>query len=175
MRFADHVIAGPLPDRILWGNPTCDVSTAEILRKHELRKAALINTKDQKSQTQYREIIQKHKSALQACRDRTAPQTQATWIRLYPNDVKTGVLEDVFDKIANRGYNQVFVEVFYDGRVLLPVANNPTPWKSVMEEAVKSGEVPADYDLWKQSIAIGKERGIKVYGWSFAMNFGYGY
>ncbi|MFN5922654.1 MAG: hypothetical protein ACK466_02315, partial [Pseudanabaena sp.] len=49
------------------------------------------------------------------------------------------------------------------------------PWKSVMEEAVKSGEVPADYDLWKQSIAIGKERGIKVYGWSFAMNFGYGY
>ncbi len=168
-------IAGPLPERILWGNPTCDVSTSEILKKHELRKAALINVKDQKAQTQYREIIQKHKNALQACRDRTAPQTQATWIRLYPNDVKAGVLEDVFDKMANRGYNQVFVEVFYDGRVLLPVADNPTPWKSVMEEAVKSGEVPADYDLWKQAIAIGRERGIKVYGWSFAMNFGYGY
>ena len=168
-------IAGPLPEKILWGNPTCDVSTTEILRKHELRKAALINTKDQKSQTQYQEIIQKHKAALQACRDRNAPQTQATWIRLYPNDVKAGVLEDVFDKMANRGYNQVFVEVFYDGRVLLPVADNPTPWKSVMEEAVKAGEVPADYDLWQQAIAIGKARGIKVYGWSFAMNFGYGY
>jgi len=171
-----NAIAGALPDKNLWGNPTCDVSASEILRKHELRKSALIaNPNDPKLTSQYRSILQKHKSELQACRDRTAPQTQATWIRLYPNDFKAGVLEDVFDRMANRGYNQVFVEVFYDGRVLLPVADNPTPWRSVMEEAVKAGEVPADYDLWKQAIAIGKERGLKVYGWSFAMNFGYGY
>jgi hypothetical protein len=177
--FAGGAIAGALPDKILWGKPTCDVGTAEILRKHELRKLALVNTTDPKLQAQYQAqyqgIIQKHKSDLQACRDRVAPQTQATWLRLYPNDVKAGVLEDVFDKMANRGYNQVFIEVFYDGRVLLPVANNPTPWRSVMEEAVKAGEVPADYDLWQKAIAIGRERGIKVYGWSFAMNFGYGY
>ncbi|PZO43767.1 MAG: hypothetical protein DCF19_03820 [Pseudanabaena frigida] len=174
--FAGGAIAGPLPERILWGNPTCDVSTTEILRKHELRKSALlVNPNDQNVKVQYQGIVQKHRTELQACRDRTAPQTQATWIRLYPNDVKAGVLEDVFDKVANRGYNQVFIEVFYDGRVLLPVADNPTPWRSVMEEAVKAGEVPADYDLWKQAIAIGRERGIKVYGWSFAMNFGYGY
>ena len=169
-------IAGPLPERILWGNPTCDVNTAAILRKHELRKSALVVTPNNpNAQAQYQAIIQKHKSELQACRDRTSPQTQATWIRLYPNDAKAGVLEDVFDKVANRGYNQVFIETFYDGRVLLPVADNPTPWRSVMEEAVKAGEVPADYDLWKQAIAIGRARGIKVYGWSFAMNFGYGY
>ena len=174
--FVGNAIAGALPEKILWGNPTCDVSTTEILRKHELRKSALvINPSNSQAQTQYQAIIQKHKSDLQACRDRLAPKTQATWIRLYPNDAKSGVLEDVFDKVANRGYNQVFIEVFYDGRILLPVADNPTPWRSVMEESVKAGEVPADYDLWKKAIAIGKERGIKVYGWSFAMNFGYGY
>jgi hypothetical protein len=173
--FAENAIAGALPERILWGNPTCDVKTSEILRKHELRKSALVATPNPNAKAQYQAIIQKHKSELQACRDRLAPQTQATWIRLYPNDAKAGVLEDVFDKVANRGYNQVFIETFYDGRVLLPVADNPTPWRSVMEEAVKSEEVPADYDLWKQAIAIGRERGIKVYGWSFAMNFGYGY
>lgn len=174
--FSGNAIAGALPDKILWGKPTCDVSTAEILRKHELRKSALVKSpRDQKAQDQYQAIIQKHKSELQACRDRNTPQTQSTWLRLYPNDVKAGVLEDVFDKMANRGYNQVFVEVFYDGRVLLPVADNPTPWRSVMEESVKAGEVPADYDLWKQAIEIGRARGIKVYGWSFTMNFGYGY
>ncbi len=174
--FVGNAIAGVLPDKILWGKPTCDVSTSEILRKHELRKLALVtNPTSPTAQSQYKAIVQKNKSDLQACRDRTAPQTQATWIRLYPNDAKSGVLEDVFDKVANRGYNQIFIEVFYDGRVLLPVADNPTPWRSVMEESVKAGEVPADYDLFKKAIAIGKERGIKVYGWSFAMNFGYGY
>jgi uncharacterized lipoprotein YddW (UPF0748 family) len=172
--FAGGAIAGPLPEKILWGNPTCDVSTTEILRKHELRKSALV-INPSNFQSQYQAIIQKHKSDLQACRDRLEPKTQATWIRLYPNDAKSGVLEDVFDKVANRGYNQVFIEVFYDGRVLLPVSDNPTPWRSVMEEAVKTGGVSADYDLWKKAIAISKERGIKVYGWSFTMNFGYGY
>ena len=174
--ITESAIAGPLPEKLLWGKPTCDVSKSEILRKHELRKLALVVTpNDPKSQTQYQGTIQKHKAELQACRDRTSPQTQATWLRLYPNDAKAGVLEDVFDKIANRGYNQVFIEAFYDGRVLLPVADNPTPWRSVMEESVKAGEVPANYDLLKQAIALGKERGIKVYAWSFAMNFGYGY
>lgn len=171
-----QAIAGGLPDKILWGKPSCDVNNAEILQKHELRKSALVtNVGDPKTKTQYQAILQKHKSELQACRDRNFPQTQATWIRLYSNDAKSGVLEDVFDKVANRGYNQVFVEVFYDGRILLPVASNPTPWRSVMDEAVKKGEVAADYDLWQKAIEIGKERGIKVYGWSFAMNFGYGY
>lgn len=170
-------VAGDLPNKNLWGKPTCDVSkNEEILRKHELRKLALIKEPNNLSaRSQYQAILQKHKSELQACRDRNFPQTQATWVRLYPNDAKAGVLEDVFDKVANRGYNQVFIEAFYDGRVLLPVADNPTPWRSVMEEAVKTGEVAADYDLLQKAIALGRERGIKVYGWAFAMNFGYGY
>ena|GEM_PF-159473 len=170
-------MAGDLPSKNLWGNPSCDVSkNAEILQKHELRKLALIKEPSNLSaRSQYQAILQKHKSELQACRDRNFPQTQATWVRLYPNDAKAGVLEDVFDKVANRGYNQVFIEAFYDGRVLLPVADNPTPWRSVMEEAVNKGEVAADYDLLQKAIALGRERGIKVYGWTFAMNFGYGY
>ena len=181
MTLATGAIAGNLPERNLWGKPTCDVSGAEISRKHELRKAALLgqgdssNSRSLKAQSDYQAIIQNHKAELQACRDRANPQTQATWLRLYANDAKAGVLEDVFDRIANRGYNQVFVEVFYDGRVLLPVADNPTPWRSVLEEAVKAGEIPADYDLWQRAIELGRARGIKVYGWSFAMNFGYGY
>jgi hypothetical protein len=175
--FTLRAIAGDLPTKSLWGQPTCDVSkNEEILRKHELRKIALIKDPNNPSaRSQYQAVLQKHKSELQACRDRNFPQTQATWIRLYPNDAKAGVLEDVFDKVANRGYNQVFIEAFYDGRVLLPVADNPTPWRSVMEEAVKKGEVAADYDLLQKAIALGKERGIKVYGWAFTMNFGYGY
>ena len=58
--FSGNAIAGALPDKILWGKPTCDVSTAEILRKHELRKSALVKSpRDQKAQDQYQAIIQK--------------------------------------------------------------------------------------------------------------------
>ncbi|WP_242016371.1 glycoside hydrolase family 10 protein [Pseudanabaena cinerea] len=174
-----EAIAGALPDKNLWGKPSCDVNQAEILRKHELRKLALVKeTTDNakiKAQADYAAILQKHKADLQSCRDRQPIQTQATWLRLYANDAKAGVLEDVFDRIVNRGYNQVFIEVFYDGRVLLPVSDNPTPWRSVMAEAVKEGSVSADYDLWQKAVKLGKERGIKVYGWAFTMNFGYGY
>lgn len=36
------------------------------------------------------------------------------------------------DRIVNRGYNQVYLEVFYDGQVLLPATANPTAWPSVI-------------------------------------------
>jgi hypothetical protein len=164
--------AGPLPQQSLWGNPTCAVTPIEIGRKNDLRKASL---KDPTAAQLYQAIVQRHQAQLQSCRDRTWPQTQAVWLRLYANDAKPGVLEDVLDRIVNRGYNQVFVEVFYDGRVLLPVADNPTPWKSVTEEAVKAGEVSAEHDIWAETVKLGQERGLKVYGWAFTLNFGYGY
>jgi hypothetical protein len=164
--------AGPLPEQSLWGNPTCAVSTIEIGRKNDLRK---LSVKDPASVQLYQAIVQRHGEQLNDCRDRTWPQTQAVWLRVYANDAKPGVLEDVLDRIVNRGYNQVFVEVFYDGRVLLPVANNPTPWKSVTAEAVESGEVSAEHDIWAETVRLGHERGLKVYGWAFTLNFGYGY
>jgi hypothetical protein len=173
LKPADHAAeAGPLPSQSLWGNPTCAVTPIEIGRKNDLRKAGL---KDDASAQLYAAIVQQHKQQLQACRDRTWPQTQAVWLRLYANDAKPGVLADVLDRIVNRGYNQVFVEVFYDGRVLLPVADNPTPWKAVTEEAVKAGEVSAEHDIWAESVRLGQERGLKVYGWAFTLNFGYSY
>ncbi|CAN1208620.1 hypothetical protein TUMEXPCC7403_00265 [Tumidithrix helvetica PCC 7403] len=170
-----NALAGALPETTLWGKPTCDVNKAEIAQKNELRKAAFTTNPKPKSKQEYGAILAKHKIQLEQCRDRTWPKTEAVWIRLYPNDAKPGVLEDVLDRVVNRGYNQIFVEVLYDGRVLLPVADNPTPWRSVLEEAVKGGEVKPDYDLWAETVRLGKERGLKVYGWSFAMNFGYGY
>jgi hypothetical protein len=175
LRWTGEAIAWEKPAQGLWGNPSCAVSRAEILQKHELRKAAFNSQSTAQAQTQYQAILQKHRQTLQSCRDRLTPQTQATWLRLYAHDAQDGILEDVFDRIANRGYNQVFIETLYDGRILLPVADNPTPWRSVMAEAVAAGQVPADYDLLQRAIALGQERGIKVYSWVFAMNFGYGY
>ena len=64
MTLATAAIAGNLPERNLWGKPTCDVSRAEILRKHELRKAALLgqgdssNSRSLKAQSEYQAIIQ---------------------------------------------------------------------------------------------------------------------
>jgi hypothetical protein len=167
--------AGALPDRTLWGKPTCDVHKTDIKQKNELRKATFFATNPQKAQQEYLGILAKHKTQLEQCRDRTWPKTQAVWLRLYANDAKPGVLEDVLDRIVNRGYNQIFVEVFYDGRVMLPVADNPTPWRSILEEAVKAGEVKPDFDLFAETLRLAKQRGLKVYGWSFALNFGYGY
>jgi hypothetical protein len=168
-------IAGDLPSNALWGKPTCDVNKAEIARKNELRKATFFSPNPKPAQTEYGAMIAKHKTQLEQCRDRTWPKTEAVWIRLYANDAKPGVLEDVLDRVVNRGYNQIFVEVFYDGRIMLPVADNSTPWRSVLDEAVKAGEVKPDYDLFAETVRLGKARGLKVYGWSFALNFGYGY
>ena len=63
-----EAIAGALPDKNLWGKPSCDVNQADILRKHELRKLALVKeTTDNakiKAQADYAAILQKHKADL---------------------------------------------------------------------------------------------------------------
>jgi hypothetical protein len=164
--------AGSLPEEPLWGSPTCALSKEAIATKRQLLKDSLTS---ESAATQYNASLDQHKAQVKECRDRTWPQTQAVWLRLYAHDAKPGVLAEVMDRIVNRGYNQVFVEVFYDGRVLLPVADNPTPWRSVTAEAVKAGKVSADYDIWADAVKKGQERGLKVYGWSFALNFGYSY
>ncbi|MEO1131597.1 MAG: hypothetical protein AAFX40_02700 [Cyanobacteria bacterium J06639_1] len=164
-------LSGPLPPP-KWGDPTCSVPSSD----RELKKQLLLDSQtDPAAKAEYERKVETHRVALEECRDRTWPEDQAVWLRLYDYDAQPGVLEDVLDRIVNRGYNRVFVEAFYDGRVLLPVADNPTPWRSVMEEAVAAGKVDADYDLWAEAIRKASDRGLEVYGWSFALNFGYSY
>jgi len=150
-----------------WGSPTCDVEVQERILKDNLRKGISLAT----NAAQYQILVAKHKDLLTICRSKNSLKTQALWLRLYPQDTKPEVLEDVLDRIVNRGYNAIFVEVFYDGQILLPVADNPTPWRSLTAEAVKSGQVAANYDLWAEVIRKGRERGLEVYGTS-TINFG---
>lgn len=145
---------------------TCQVSPAASQTKQRLRLQDPIA---------YQKRVQADAAELQRCRQKNFPPTQAIWLRLYPADALPGVLESVFDRIVDLGYNQVFVEVFYDGRVLLPVSQNQSPWRSVTLEAVQVGKLTPDTDLWQMAVTKGKERGLKVYGWLFTLNFGYGY
>jgi hypothetical protein len=166
------LLAGDLPAKSLRGNPTCATTLTEIAQKNKLR----LQSQASKTAAQnYQAILQIHAQKLNNCRDRSWLKTQALWLRLYANDTNPLVLDDVLDRIVNRGYNQIMVESFYDGRIMLPVADNPTPWRSVLSEAVKEGKVPANYDLFAEVIKKGRMRGLKVYGWAFTLNFGYGY
>jgi len=76
----------------------------------------------------------------------------------------------VMDRIVNKGYNQVFIEVLSDGKILLPQSENTTAWNSLVQS-----EKHKNADLLKLAIAKGRERGIKVHAWIFTMNVGTGY
>ncbi|PSN18957.1 hypothetical protein C7271_09830 [filamentous cyanobacterium CCP5] len=151
-------------------NAFCQVSQAEALRKEELRKAAFTDSADESAQATYRQVVQQHRQQLQVCRDRTWPRQQATWVRLYPCDLQPGILEAVLDRTVNLGYNQIFVEVFYGGQVLLPQADNPTAWSSVVRSTGYERR-----DLFAEAIAKGRDRGMEVHAWLFTLNFGYSY
>jgi Glycosyl hydrolase-like 10 len=146
----------------------CQLSKEQVNQKEDLRRAALSGKRE--SQQAYFAVLNKHAQEIAECRQKTWPQTQAVWLRLYPCDVRAGELDRVLDKVVNQGYNQVYIEVFYDGQVLLPVADNPTAWPSVLRNRGYE-----KYDLLEKAIAKGKQRGLKVYAWLFTMNFGYTY
>jgi hypothetical protein len=146
----------------------CQLSKEQVNQKEDLRRAALSGKPE--SQQAYFAILNKHTRESAECRQKTWPQTQAVWLRLYPCDVRAGELDRVLDKVVNKGYNQVYIEVFYDGQVLLPAADNPTAWPSVVRNRGYE-----KYDLLENAIAKGKQRGLKVYAWLFTMNFGYTY
>jgi hypothetical protein len=144
--------------------PYCRAAEPVVAQKENFRKAALQG--DPAAQQQYQAALAQDAENLRQCRSQTWPAVQAIWLRLHPCDIKAGVLDDLMDRIANKGYNRIYVEVFYDGQVLLPGTNNPTVWTPV----VRSGE-----DLLAQAIQKGHERGLKVYAWLFSMNFGANY
>lgn len=148
-------------------NP-CRLPAAAIVEKESLRQAALQG--DAEAQAEYQRQIQLHATDLENCRRDNWPQNLAIWLRLYSCDAYPGVLDEVLDRIVSRGYNEIYVEVFYDGQVLLPLNDNPTVWPSV----VRSPQL-GDRDLLAEVIRKGHERGLKVYAWVFTMNFGYSY
>ncbi|MBD2463798.1 family 10 glycosylhydrolase [Oscillatoria sp. FACHB-1407] len=148
--------------------PYCQLTPAEIAQTDALRQAAIQG--DRTAQNRYRELTRQHANTLRQCRRQNWLQTQAIWLRLYPCDVRPGALEEILDNIVSRGYNQVYVEVFANGQVLLPQSDNNTSWVSMIRTPGYS-----DRDLLAEAIAKGRERGLQVYAWMFTMNFGYTY
>ncbi|MFE4105198.1 family 10 glycosylhydrolase [Almyronema epifaneia] len=149
-------------------NSYCQLNQAEVTRKENLRQALFKG--DEQVRQQYEALVQQHANQMQNCRNRTWPKQQATWIRLYPCDLESGVLEAVLDRIVNLGYNNVYVEVFYGGQVLLPAASNPTVWPSIVQARGYEHR-----DLLAEAIEKGHQRGLDVSAWMFTLNFGYSY
>ncbi len=149
-------------------SPYCRFTHQQTSKKEQLLAAYLEG--DSQAGEQYRLLIQQHAIQLDECRQYTWPREQAIWLRLYPCDASAGSLDSVLDHIVNLGYNQIHLEVFYSGQVLLPSQDNPTPWTSVVNSPGTE-----NVDLLKQAIIKGRQRGLKVYAWLFTMNFGYDY
>lgn len=146
----------------------CQQSASAIAQKDTLRQAATNGSRE--AQKRYRSLIAQHGERLRKCRSQAWPQNEAIWIRLYPCDARPGAIDGVLDRIVNRGYNQVYIEVFGNGKVLLPANNNPTPWTPVL-----AGSRLENTDLLALSIRKGHERGLKVSAWLFTLNFGASY
>jgi hypothetical protein len=143
----------------------CQIPAAEVSAKNVLRLAAF-QKGDRASQTKYSEIVKKHSDYVQQCRQKSWLKNQAIWVRLYPCDTKPGAIEEIFDRMVNRGYNQVYVATFY-GKALLPRSTNNTAWNSVL--TTRGTEKT---DLLADSIQKGHDRGLKVYAWMYSLNFG---
>ena len=99
---------------------SCRVSNEAIAQLSTLRQVAVQDTEDAIAQSEYRDQQRQLADQLRTCRSQNWPQTQAIWLRLYPCDVRPGKLDEIFDRILSKGYNQVYLEVFSDGQVLLP-------------------------------------------------------
>ncbi|MDX2255701.1 MAG: family 10 glycosylhydrolase [Pseudanabaenaceae cyanobacterium bins.39] len=152
----------------------CQFPEAEIIKKEALRSAAfdprISYSAQLNAQKQYAAIVQRHQQSLRECRQKSWLKNQGIWLRLYPCDLETGRLEALLDRITNRGYNQIFVEILTDGKVLLPEATNFSPWTSLI-----TGTKYKQADLLQMTIERGRARGLQVYAWIFSLNFGRGY
>ena len=133
----------------------CQLTTAAAKAKEDLRLSALQSNPE--AQKRYQQLLKQHAEDLQNCRNQTWPETQAIWLRLYPCDIQPGAIDQIMDRIVNRGYNQVYVEAFSDGQVLLPAGSNPTVWPSVVRTAGAE-----NIDLLSVAIEKGRQRGLKV-------------
>jgi len=164
------LLLSPLPMTAARGQTQayCRLSPDAIAQKDRLRQAAQAG--DAAAEQQYNDLLTQHAQAVDRCRRQSRPQNQAIWVRLYDCDARPGALERLLDDIINKGYNQVYLEVFYDGQVLLPATNNPTVWPSAMRSPGLE-----QVDLLAETIEKGQRRGLEVYAWMFMLNFGYTY
>ncbi len=149
-------------------NEYCQLPTKAVEEKENLRSSALQGNFE--AQKRYQQLLLQHGQAVRDCRQDNWLQVQAIWLRLYPCDIQAGALDRIMDRIVNKGYNAVYVETFYDGRVMLPSNKNPTVWPSVVRAPGQE-----NVDLLAAAIQKGRERGLKVYAWMYTVNFGFNY
>ncbi len=149
-------------------DPYCKLDQQAIAIKDQLRTKAVSGNAQEEQE--YQQIIRKHGDLLRNCRRNNWLTEQAIWLRLYPCDVQAGSIEKVLDRIVNLGYNTVYLEVFFDGQVLLPKNGNYTAWPSLVDSPGYENR-----DLYAETLKKGRERGLKVYAWLFSLNFGYLY
>lgn len=149
-------------------NRFCQISEEAAERKESLRIAGLQG--DETAQREYKSLSRQQAEAMHSCRRSQWPQNQAVWLRLYPCDLRPGRLDVLMDRIVNLGYNQVYIEAFSNGQVLLPKNDNPTVWPSVVQF-----DEYADRDLLAEAIAVAHEHRLDAYAWMFTLNFGYSY
>lgn len=128
--FLLPLLAPPLSASAATGS-YCQLNPQAIALKDNLRKKAIAG--DVNAQREYDKLLKQHADWLYNCRRQHWLKEQAIWLRLYPCDVKPGALDEVLDQIVNMGYNTVYLEVFFDGRVLLPKSQNTTVWPSVID------------------------------------------
>ncbi len=159
-----------LPNRTLAQSYSsyCQQSLSEIADKENTRKLAL--TGDTAAQKRYDEMVVRHAATLKGCRQQNAFKTEGIWLRLYPCDARPGALDEILDRIVNRGYSEIFVETFFNSQVLLPNSQNRTAWRSVI-----NGAGQENVDLLREVINKGRARGLKVTSWLFALNVGKDY
>jgi len=148
-------------------SPYCQLSSEQITFKESLRLAA---NNSPEAQKQYEDTLTQHAQAVFQCRRQSWLKDQAIWLRLYPCDAQPGAIDQILDDLVNRGYNKVYLEVFYDGQVLLPVSDNNTPWPSVLRSPGTE-----TVDLFAEAVQKGRRRGLQVYAWAFLLNYGYTY
>ncbi len=172
--IAGLALAGSLITQQSWSKPVlaannyCRFTKEEIATKENLLRATLEG--DEQAEKQYWATLKQHSQMLRRCRQRTWPQNQAIWLRLYPCDIRSGAIDYVLDRVVNLGYNRIYLEVFFDSQVLLPPADNPTPWLTVVRSPGAE-----NIDLLAETIAKGRKRGLQVYAAMYTLNFGYSY
>lgn len=165
--FSSSFWLGSQPVKAATGD-YCRFTAEAVAEKENLRQKSVKGNAD--AQKNYKQILKAHNDELNRCRERTWPQVQAVWLRVYPCDIRPGALDEIFDRIVNSGYNHVYLESFAGGQVLLPSAENSTVWPSLIRAKGKEKA-----DLLALAIQKGHERGLKVYAWMFSMNVGYNY
>jgi hypothetical protein len=148
--------------------PYCQQSLDNITRKESLRSDAIKGNRD--AEKQYQAMLTEQAKQLQQCRQQNQFRAQGIWLRLYECDTRPGRIEEVLDRIVDRGYSEVYVETFFNGMVMLPKKDNPTAWDSVL-----LGKGQENRDLLAEVIRKGHDRGLKVNSWVFGLNFGHSY